>query len=120
AIAWLEFAKFPAEQLQVNVERVEWIADFVCDAGSEQGEGVQAFGLQRLFSLKPGAGEIANQHHIAQGCTWMTFVVDGCEIEIKKAVLRIEHLKIAADRPAGFAKCLAIQSTDLRRELLAD
>lgn len=44
--------------------------------------------------------------------------LDGCKVEIEKAVFRVKHLQISADGAAGFAKGLPVESTDLRRKRL--
>ena len=37
AIGWREFADFPFDELQVDIKRVERVADFMGDARGEQG-----------------------------------------------------------------------------------
>lgn len=37
-----DFADFTVDELEVDVEGVEGVADFVGDAGGEEGEGVEA------------------------------------------------------------------------------
>ena len=119
AVAGRQFAQLAAEQLEVDVERVERIADLMGHAGGEQGERVEALGLQRFLRLRAGAGEVAHQHHVAERFAGVLAVVDRREIEIQEAVLRIEHLQIAADRAAGFAEALPIQPADLGGKRLA-
>ena len=66
AVAGREFAQLAAEQLEVDVERIERVADLMGDPGGEQGERVEALGFQRFLGLRAGAGEVAHQHHIAE------------------------------------------------------
>lgn len=72
-----DFFEFSLHELEVDVEGVEGVADFVCDTGGEQGEGVEAFGFEVLFGFLVGGGEVSNEHDVAEGLFVVFGIVDG-------------------------------------------
>ena len=54
-----QLTQLSVDQLQVNADRVERVADFVGNARGQQRERVVAFGLEDFLSLGTGAGEVA-------------------------------------------------------------
>ena len=119
AVAGRQFAQLAAEQLEVDVERVERVADFVGDPGGEQRERVEALGFQRFLRLRAGAGEVADEHHVAERLVVVLRAINRREVEIQVAVLRIENLQVAADGAAGFAQNRPVQPADLGGNELA-
>ena len=94
AVGGGEAAEFPLHELEVDVEGVERVPDLVGDAGGEQGEGVEALGFQGFLGLGVAAGEVADQHHVAEGLLVFLRAVDGREVEIEFPVLGVKHLDV--------------------------
>ena len=55
----------------------------------------------------------------AERCAGVFLVIDRGQIEIEEAVFRIENLQVPADRAAGLAQNLPVQSPDLRGQPFA-
>ena len=119
ALAGRQFAQFAAEKLEVDIERVERVADFMGDTGGEQGERVESLGFEIFLRLRAGAGEIADEHHVAERLVVVLRAIDRREVEIQVAVLRIENLQVAADRAARFAQDRPVEPADLGGNELA-
>ena len=98
-----QLTQFAIDQLQMNADRVERVADFVGDARGQQRERVVAFGLENFFGLGTGAGEIAKQHHISRRIERIE-IVNRREVEIQKSMFRIKNLEVAAHRATRSAK----------------
>ncbi len=86
----------------MDVERVQRVAEFVGDAGGEQGEGGQ------FLRLDGGGGLLAALGHVAQdqghAGDQVTFLVDQRhDVETEEPVLGIKHLDLVADHLAPFA-----------------
>ena len=52
-------------QLQVNVQRVEWITDLVRNACCQQRQRIQTFRLNGLLGCAPALSDVAQDHNMA-------------------------------------------------------
>ena len=116
---WRQLTQLSVDQLQMDVDRVERVADFVGDARGQEREGVVAFRLEDFFGLGAGAGEVAEQYHITCRIERIE-VVDWREVEIQKSVFRVKDLKVAAHGAARFAEHRPIKPPHFCGEPLAD
>ena len=82
----------------MDPEGVERIANLVRDAGGEEGEGVEFFGLEIFFGGAARFGEVAHEHDGAEmaGGAFDIFD-DGGKIEVEEAVLGVEDFEVAGD-----------------------
>ena len=65
--AGAKFFHLSLHQLQMDVKRVQRIADLMRDAGGEQSERVEPLRLDRLFSGAPRLGNVAQNHGVTDG-----------------------------------------------------
>ena len=54
----------------MNVERVERVADFVCDPGREQRQRIQPFGLDCLPLRAPALSDVAQNHRVTDALSY--------------------------------------------------
>ena len=89
-----EFFQLALHELQMNVQRVERIADFVRDTGGEQRERLHPLAFNGFKGLLPRLGGVVqNQRHAG---TARGFAVQRRGVEPQKARTRIMHLKFMA------------------------
>jgi len=72
-----QFADFTLKELQVDIEGVERIPDLMGHPGGQQGEGVEALGLQGLLCFRMACGVVADEHDVTQRQLVVLGVVDG-------------------------------------------
>ena len=65
AVCAIEFTRFAFDQLQMNVERVERIADFMRNPGSEQSQRVQPLRLDRLLFAASSFSDVAQNNRVS-------------------------------------------------------
>ncbi len=90
-------AQVALEQLQVNIERVERIAQLVRHAGSQQGDGVELLRLDRLPRLVAPRGEVVEDDREAHQRGLL--VLQRHEIEVEIARLGVEDFEVAVNQP---------------------
>jgi hypothetical protein len=100
----------------VDVQRVERVADFMGDAGGEQGQRVEALRFEGLLGFLAGGGEVADQHDPADGGGARFLGLDGGEVEVEVAVFRVEDLEVARDRFARLGERGPVESGDAAGE----
>ena len=88
---------FALKQLEVDVQRIERIADFVGHAGGEQGQRVEPLGLDRLRLVLSVARDVAKDDHGAALAG--RFGRERNDIEIQEPVLGVGDLDFAAHEP---------------------
>ena len=95
-----QFPDFAAHQLEMNVQGVEGIADFVGHAGGQQGQGMNALALDGFKGLLARLGRVV-QDQCHPG-TAPRFDIQRRGVKAQKARARISDLKLVPDdaRPA--------------------
>jgi hypothetical protein len=111
------FLQATLQELEVNGEGVERIAQLVGDACGEHGEGIQALAFELLLGAFPCLGDIADEHDKAHGGI---LVLDGGDVEVQEAVFGIKDLHVAADDGAGCHHAVPVQAANALGEALAD
>ena len=91
-------AQVALEELEMDVERVERIAQLVRDAGGQQRDGVDFLRLDRFAGLRAARGQVVEDEGEAH--QRRVLVLQRDEIKIQVARLRIEDLQVAADHAA--------------------
>src|SRR6267143_787668 len=105
----------------MNVQGIEWVADFMSDAGGEQSQRVQALRLDCLLFAAPTFSDVTKNDRVsdlfARGVDFsiasragalrrridlivsrLTFDYERDAVEIDEAVRRIKDFHVAADR----------------------
>gem|GEM_PF-904936 len=100
------------EQLQMDVERIERVAEFMRHPGGQQREGGEPFGFQRLFRGAARLRDVAQDDGVADDdARFVLFLPDFAlqrgNVEIEDAVFGIENLHVAADHLFRAARHLA-------------
>lgn len=108
------FAQSAFEQLQVDGEGVEGVAELVGDAGGEHGEGADALALDFFLGQLARLGDVTDQHDEAE----RDFVVDGGDGEVEVAIFGINDLQVAADHRAGLQQFGPVQAAHALGEFL--
>ncbi len=91
-------AQIALHELEMNVERVERIAELVRDARGQQRHGIELLRLDRLARLVAPRGQVVENDGEAH--ERRVLVLQRDEIEIEIARLRVKHLEVAIDHAA--------------------
>ena len=104
---WRRLFQVPLHELEVDVQRVEGIADFMGNTRRQHRERGEFLDLDGLLRVSMGLRDVAQDHRTANR---LGFVSIGLvaqqrhDVEIQKPVVRIKYLQITADdfcfRPA--------------------
>lgn len=110
------FTEAAFEQLQVDGEGVQGVAQFVCDAGCEHGEGADALTLDFFFGQLAGLGDVADEHDEAE----RNFIIDGGDGEIEVAIFGIDDFEVAADDGTRLEELRPVETAHASGEFLTD
>jgi len=92
---------FPPQKLEMDVEGIERVADFMRQTAAEQSDGAQALGFQLLVGAFPFAGDVAqDQDRPAFGAVNHA---ERDEVELQEAPPRIADFDLAAHDAGPFA-----------------
>ena len=119
-----EFAQAAFEELEVDGEGVEGVADFVGHAGGEELEGGDAFAFQRFLRSAVTLGEVAHDEGVTGMLAVSGFVVvlgeERNDIKIEDAVGGVKDFDVAGDHFAALGQFFPAQSADVFGERTAD
>ena len=112
-----ELLRFAGDELEVDVERVERIADLMGHAGRQQRQGLDALAFDRLEGFLPGLGGVVQDER--EPGTSLGIAIERRRVEADETGLRIGDLEFMPDNARAaldvqFAEPLPIQ---LRQEL---
>ena len=112
-----EFAQAAFEELEVDGEGVEGVADFVGHTGGEELEGGDAFAFQRFLRGAVALGEVAHDEGVTGMLAVSGFVVvlgqKRNDIKIEDAVGGVENFDVAGHDFAALGEFFPAQSADV-------
>ena len=119
-----EFAQAAFEELEVDGEGVEGVADFVGHAGGKELEGGYAFAFQRFLRGAVTLGEVAHDEGVTGMLAVSGFVVvlgeERDDIKIEDAVGGVEDFDVTGDHFAALSQFFPTQAADVLGERTAE
>src|SRR5436309_6389275 len=67
----------------MNVERIEWVANFVGHTGGEEGEGIESLGLDCLLGRAPAFGNVAQNDRVTDRLGAAVAGVGDCDLRAR-------------------------------------